>query len=72
MPHWTYVRTGMKTVMPLFESDPVKAEHLLESVPVKYLILGGGLAPDTTKYLVSVVRKFSDRWTRVYSDSMLR
>ena len=34
MPHWVYLRTGNKTVMPPFESDPIKAEQLLESVPV--------------------------------------
>jgi len=71
MPHWAYLRTGLRSVMPPLESDPVKAEHLIESVPVKYLILDEGLAVDTKQYLVSVIQMFPDRWTRVYSDKVV-
>jgi hypothetical protein len=71
MPHWTYLRTGLKSVLPPFEPDPVKAEHLLESVPVKYLILDQGLSLETKHYNLSVIKMFPDRWTRVYSDSMV-
>ena len=53
MPHWVYLRTGLKAVMPPFEPDPVKAQQLLDSVPVSYLILDEGLAVDTRKYTSS-------------------
>jgi hypothetical protein len=71
MPHWAYLRTGNKTVMPPFESDPIKAEQLLESVPVTYLILDEGLAIDSKRFMKGVVERFPDRWKRVYSDDIV-
>jgi hypothetical protein len=72
MPHWAYLRTGLKAVMPPFEINPVKAQQLLDSVPVKYLILDEGLAVETRKYTSPVVLKFPDKWKRVYSDPIIR
>jgi len=71
MPHWAHLRTGNKTVMPPFESDPIKAEQLLESVPVSYLILDEGLAIDSKRFMQGVVERFPDRWKRVYSDDIV-
>lgn len=71
MPHWVYLRTGNKTVMPPFESDPIKAEQLLDSVPVTYLILDEGLAIDSKRFMKGVVEGFPDRWKRVYSDDIV-
>lgn len=71
MPHWTYLRTGLKSVMPPFEEDPAKAQRLLDSVPVKYLILDQGLAVDSRRYTLPVVQNFPDLWKPVYSDSLL-
>jgi hypothetical protein len=71
MPHWAYLRTGLKTVMPPFEADPVKAQRLLDSVPVSYLIVADELAVDTRKYTSSVVQYFPTRWQRVYSASVI-
>lgn len=71
MPHWVYLRTGLKTVMPPFELDPDKAQRLLNSVPVKYLILDHGLAVDSRKYMSPVMQKFPHLWTRIYSASIL-
>ena len=31
-PHWIYLRTGLKTVMPPFERDVETAQRLLDSV----------------------------------------
>ena len=58
MPHWVYLRTGNKVVMPPFESDPLKAQQLLESVPVTYLILDEGLAIDSQRFTKGVVERF--------------
>lgn len=71
MPHWVYLRTGNKVVMPPFESDPIKAEQLLDSVPVTYLILDEGLAIDSKRFMKGIVEGFPDRWKRVYSDDIV-
>jgi hypothetical protein len=71
MPHWAYLRTGLKAVMPPFELNPVKAQHLLDSVPVSYLILDEALAIDTRKYTSPVIENFPERWKRVYSASII-
>lgn len=71
MPHWAYLRTGNKTVMPPFESDPIKAQQLLESVPVAFLILDEGLAIDSKRFMKGVVEAFPDRWKRVYRDDIV-
>lgn len=70
MPHWVYLRTGLKAVMPPYEPDPAKAQHLLDSVPVKYLIVDEELAIDTRRYTYPVVRSFPAGWKRVYSASV--
>jgi hypothetical protein len=71
MPHWVYLRTGLKSVMPPFEPDPVRVDALLDSVSVNYVVLDGtlyGKPADTTQYVAPVVRKAPDRWERVYFD----
>jgi hypothetical protein len=65
-PGWNYVRTGLKCIMPPFELDPIKAQTMLESVPVRYLLLEDGF---TKKYTYPVIVNFNDRWKLVYSDS---
>jgi hypothetical protein len=65
-PHWVYLRTGLKAVMPPFELDPVKAQHLLDTVPVSYLILEEG-ALDIRRYTLPVTEKVPKDWALVYS-----
>ncbi len=38
-PHWLYLRIGRRAVLPPMESDPARARHLLEGVPVAYVIV---------------------------------
>jgi hypothetical protein len=71
MPHWVYLRTGLKAVMPPLEADPREAQRLLESVPVTYLILADELGVDTRKYMSPVVENFQSRWQRIYSSRVL-
>jgi len=70
MPHWAYLATHVKTVMPPFESDPLRTEALLDAVPVRYAIV------DTTAIEISrmmrrsftrVFGAFPARWKEVYS-----
>jgi hypothetical protein len=70
MPHWVYLRTGMKAVMPPFEIDPLRAQELLDSVPVTFIIQDRGLDLDTRKYLTPVLYTFPEHWKLVYSDSI--
>ena len=70
VPHWVYLRTGLKAVMAPFETDPVKAQALLDSVPVTYLLLDEGLEVETKRYMAPVVQQFPERWERVYIDTI--
>lgn len=65
-PHWVYLRTGLKAVMPPFELDPVKAQRLLDTVPVSYLILEEG-ALDIKRYTLPVTQEVPEDWALVYS-----
>ncbi|MDH4359584.1 MAG: hypothetical protein OEW33_02470, partial [Nitrospirota bacterium] len=71
MPHWAYLRTGNKAVMIPFESNPFKAQQLMDSVPVTYLILDEGLAIDSKRFTKRIVERFPDNWKRVYSDDIM-
>lgn len=64
-PHWVYLRAGLKTVMTPFEIDPVKAQELLDSVPVSYLIIGQDPVQGD-RYTLPVIEQFSDQWEKVY------
>lgn len=65
-PHWIYLRTGLKVVMPPFEQDAAEAQRLLDTVPVHYLIVGRDVV-GTERYTAPVVQRFPDRWAPVFS-----
>lgn len=65
-PHWIYLRTGLKAVMPPFELDPIKAQYLLDTVPVSFLIQEKG-ALDISKYTLPVIQHFPREWKLIYS-----
>ena len=67
MPHWVYLRTGMKAVMPPFETDPRKAQALLEAVPATYLIIDGRTGSFTREYGLPAVKAAPNRWQVIYS-----
>lgn len=62
-PPWAYLRTGLKSVLPPLELDAAKAQILLDTVPVKYLIVDDG---DFNKYTTRVVKTFPELWKRIY------
>src|SRR5262245_33335555 len=72
MPHWVYVRSGLKSIMPPFETDAAEAQRLLDTVPVTYLFIDEGLALNTKKYTLPVIEAFPDKWERVYFGSVGR
>lgn len=65
-PHWVYLRIGLKAVMPPFENDAAKAQQLLDSVPVRYLIIGRDVIK-SERYTLPVVEQFSNQWKKVYT-----
>ena len=50
MPSYVFLRTGNRSVMPPFRLDPKEAQHLLDSVPVKYVIIDGTENPVSRRY----------------------
>jgi hypothetical protein len=66
MPHWAYLRTGLQAVMPPFERDPSRAQALLDSVPVSYLIVDGRTGSFTREYGLPAVKAMPGSWELVY------
>jgi hypothetical protein len=69
LPQRMYIMTGLKAVMPPFEVDPTKAAALLDSVPVRFLLLERGTVPPNFayRYIDGAVRTYPDRWRLVYT-----
>lgn len=65
-PHWIYLQTGLKAVMPPYEINYARAQQQLESVPVKYLIIGKDVIA-SERYTLPVVQHFAQLWKMVYS-----
>ena len=69
MPHWAYVREGLKAVRPPLESDSGRTQTLLDSVPVAYIILrpeNDGKA--INEYFFPFVQSSPHAWKSVYVD----
>jgi hypothetical protein len=70
-PHWAYLITGLKSVQPPWEPDASTAEHLLESVPVTYLVIDQlsayGPAAAHRRYSVGALQAFPSHWRLVYT-----
>ncbi len=66
MPHWAYLQTGLKTVMPPFERDPEKTQALLDSVPVRFVIVYKADIHFPIRYTLPLLQSAPDRWSLVY------
>jgi hypothetical protein len=67
MPHWAYLRTGVKAVLPPMEADPETAQRLLDAVPVRFLVLDELAYPRISqRYAAPVVERNPDLWRRIY------
>jgi hypothetical protein len=67
-PHWAYLKTGLRAIMPPFEPDVRKAQRLIDSVPAIYLVLDSLDFIDITKrYAEPLVSAYPNRWELVYS-----
>jgi hypothetical protein len=69
-PYLTYIRTGLPAVMPPYEIDPVRAERLLEDVPVGYVVVDDPrleYLDVTRRYAAPVVERAGNRWLLIYA-----
>ncbi|MEO5898223.1 MAG: hypothetical protein ABIS06_21260 [Vicinamibacterales bacterium] len=64
-PHWVFLRTGRRAVMPPFERNGERQQALLDSVPVDYLIVDGSGFSATREYALPAIQN-SPVWERVY------
>jgi hypothetical protein len=66
-PHFVYLRTGLKAIMPPMELDVEKAQQLLDSVPVTWVIVDALDNPDIARrYAAPAVKARPDLWDEVY------
>jgi hypothetical protein len=69
MPHWAYLRKGLKAVRPPLESNPEQTQALLDSVPVAYIVLSpenDGKAMNN--HVLPFVQGNPQAWKCVYAD----
>jgi hypothetical protein len=66
-PHSAYLRTKLKAVLPPLEADSELAQRLLDSVPVKYVVLDSlGLPGISERYAAPTIVKHPQLWTLIY------
>jgi hypothetical protein len=69
MPHWVYLRKGLKAVRPPLESNRERAQALLDSVPVAYIVLNfEGEMQFINDYIFPLVEDDSQAWKFVFTD----
>jgi hypothetical protein len=67
MPHWAYVRTGIKAILPPMEADHEGARRLLDAVPVRFVVLDELPYPRISqRYAAPAVERHPALWRRVY------
>jgi hypothetical protein len=68
-PQRAYLQTGMKAVLPPFELDGVKAQELIDTVPVRYLV--AETEPQGTYYRFTspLVRDNPGCWTAIWKST---
>ncbi|MBA2623550.1 MAG: hypothetical protein H0U88_08045 [Chthoniobacterales bacterium] len=77
-PPLVFLRTGLKSVMPPFETNPERAQTLLDQVPVTFLFLETSSrninGRSTSEWVAPVVEMYPSNWNQVYasSDGMLK
>jgi hypothetical protein len=69
VPHWVYLHTGLKAVLPPMEIDPDLAQQLLDSVPITHAIVDQHRFLDTSKYVQGAVERHPKLWTLAHTAS---
>ena len=66
-PHSAYLRSGLKAVLPPMEADPERAERLLDSAGVKYVILDVlGIPGISERYAAPTIESHPRSWRLIY------
>ena len=69
MPHWAYLRKGLKAVRPPLESNCERAQALLDTVPVAYIVLNfKGEMQFINDCILPLVEGDPQAWKLVYMD----
>lgn len=67
-PHKLYLSTGVKSIMPPFEADPVKADRQLREAGVTYIVLDDfGFVDISPRYAKPAIEQHSEHWELVYT-----
>jgi hypothetical protein len=67
-PHFLYLRTGLRAVLPPMDADPTRARRLLEAVPVSYVIVDQlGFVDVSRRYARPAVESDPTGWRVVHS-----
>jgi hypothetical protein len=67
VPHWAYLRTGVKAVLPPMERDRAVANALLDSVAARFVVLDELAYPRISqRYAAPAVEGQPARWRKVY------
>jgi hypothetical protein len=67
-PHATYLRTGMKAVLPPLEAESERAQRLLDSARVKYVVLDIlGIPGISERYAAPAIEKHPQLWKLIYT-----
>jgi hypothetical protein len=67
VPHWVYLRTGLRAVMPPMERGKDRIRELLDAVPVRYVVVESA-GSFTGDYVAPVLRDLPQEWRRVIYD----
>jgi hypothetical protein len=67
--HLCYLRTNRRAILPPLEASPTRARHLLEAVPVSYVIIDeiGEMASFGRRYALPAVQGDAADWRLVHS-----
>jgi hypothetical protein len=66
-PHSAYLRSGLKAVLPPMETDPERAQRLLDSARVRYVLLDTlGRPGISERYATPTIEAHSTLWRLVY------
>jgi hypothetical protein len=68
MPHWAYLRKGLKAVRPPLEPNRERAQALLDSVPVAYVVLDKSDEGSSNAYMLPLLEGNPRLWKLVYAD----
>src|SRR5262245_3475965 len=68
MPHWAYLRKGLKAVRPPIEANSERAQTLLDSVPVAYVVLDKSELGYSNANMLRLLQGSPRAWQLVYGD----